>query len=65
MKLPESDWIVRFRQSAEKGKADDLLDLLEQIRAKHSRVSATLTHLVRDYEFAKIVALLEAGDRHD
>ena len=45
--------------------SQDLLDLLEQIRAGHSCLSDALARMVRDYEFAKIVALLEAGDRHE
>lgn len=62
--LPQ-DWVVRFRQAAAKGKAGDLLELLKRVRPDHSRVSDALARMVRDYEFSKIVALLEAGDRHE
>jgi two-component system sensor histidine kinase/response regulator len=64
MVLPP-DWIARFRQAAKRGRSDDLLELLKEVQGEHSAVADALARMVRDYQFAKIVALLDEGDTHE
>ncbi len=60
-----TDWIARFREAAMKGKSGELFNLLEEIQDAHGHVANALAEIARNYQFSKIVALIEKGNSHE
>jgi signal transduction histidine kinase/ActR/RegA family two-component response regulator len=56
--LPEA-WLTDLRQAARRGRASELVDLIAQIEADHASLARALWVMVEDYQFRRIVALIE------
>ncbi len=51
-------WRERLRDAARRARSDVVLGLLEEIKAEHPDIAATLTRYVDEFQFDKIIALL-------
>jgi PAS domain S-box-containing protein len=54
-----TDWITNLRQAAMAGEAEQVLELVEQIKKRHAPLAEGLARLVYEFRFDKIVALTE------
>ena len=52
-----ADWVAELGHAAARGRANRILDLIEQIRLNYARVAKVLEVLVHEFRFDKIVAL--------
>jgi hypothetical protein len=57
--LPIS-WIAELRQSAMRGAAKQVLELVTQIEAEHPTLAKTLVQWTHEYRFDKLVALTKS-----
>lgn len=62
--LPEG-WIVALRGAATRGRAHELITLIEQIEKDHQQLAETLRTLVDHYEYKHIVNMAESNDSND
>ncbi|HSQ27539.1 MAG TPA: response regulator [Anaerolineales bacterium] len=62
--LPEG-WIVELRGAATRGRAYELLTLIEQIEVDHQQLADTLRILVDHYEYKRIVNMTESNVSND
>ena len=53
------DWIADLRQAAMQGEAERVLELVGQIESEYTLLARTLTQLVCEFRFDKIVALTD------
>jgi hypothetical protein len=56
---PPEAWLTDLRQAARRGRASELVDLIAQIEADHASLARALWVMVEDYQFRRIVALIE------
>ena len=54
--LPD-DWVTALRDAATRGRAQELLSLIEQIEADHPSLASKVRKMVDQYQFRQIVAL--------
>jgi two-component system sensor histidine kinase/response regulator len=52
-------WIADLRQAARAGEAEQILELIEQIKKGHAPLAEDLAQLIYEFRFDKIVALTE------
>jgi CheY-like chemotaxis protein len=62
--LPDG-WLVELRQAAARGRAQELLNLVDQIEGGHHRLAGALRAMVDSYEFKRIVELTERDGSSD
>lgn len=62
--LPEG-WIVEVRRAATRGRAHELLSLIEQIEQDHRQLAETLRKFVDHYEYRRILNMTESNVAND
>jgi signal transduction histidine kinase/DNA-binding response OmpR family regulator len=58
-------WITEVRQAATRGRAQELLTLIEQLDEDHNRLADNLRAMVKNYEFKRILDLTERYGSND
>jgi CheY-like chemotaxis protein len=62
--LPEG-WVASLRQAATRGRAKELLSLVEQLDENHQPLAKALQAMIDNYEFKRILDLTERDDSDD
>lgn len=60
-----TDWIDRCIETAKKGTSAEMFNLLKEIQDDHSRVADAMAEMVWNYQYSKIVALIEKGSSYE